>query len=147
MSYPSPEGPRWTGLSVNPLPIAEAHAFLADERAGGVCVFVGTARRWTEGQETVSLDYEAYETMAATELARLVTEAMSRWPVVRGVALHRLGPVAAGEGSVVVGAACPHRAEAFAACRWLLDTLKSEAPIWKREVFANGETAWVEPQG
>ena len=133
MPYPEPFDSRWIGLAEDPLPLAEAHRFLINERAGGVCVFTGVVRRWTDGVETPNLSYEAYEKMAKAELERLVGEAESFWPVVRLVLLHRLGEVPAGEPSVLVGVACQHRAEAFDACRWLIDALKEDVPIWKTE--------------
>jgi len=133
MPYSEPSESRWIGLAEDPLPLAEAHRFLIDERAGGVCVFTGVVRRWTDDVETQQLSYEAYETMAQAELECLADEATSRWPVVRLVLLHRLGDVIAGEPSVLVGVACPHRAEAFEACRWLIDTLKVDVPVWKSE--------------
>ena len=138
MSYPESLESRWIGLAEDPLPFAKAHRFLIDERAGGVCVFTGVVRRWTDGVETPSLSYEAYEKMAQAELERLADGAESSWPVVRLVLLHRLGDVPAGEPSVLVGVACPHRAEAFEACRRLIDTLKADVPIWKSERNAEG---------
>lgn len=97
-------------------------------------MFVGTARRWTAGRETMRLVYEAYEPMAVAEMRRLAESAAERWPILRLVLVHRTGEVAIGEAAVVVGVACPHRAEAFEACRWLIDTLKAEVPIWKKEI-------------
>ena len=123
----------WTGLTEAVLDANSVHTFLRDERAGGVVVFVGASRRWTAGRETDLLTYDAYAAMAEAELSRLATGAAERWGAVRVVALHRLGDVPPPEASVIVGAACPHRAEAFAACRWLIETLKSEVPIWKTE--------------
>ncbi|MEM6286592.1 MAG: molybdenum cofactor biosynthesis protein MoaE [Bacteroidota bacterium] len=129
----APDGPLWTGLTEAALDLASVHAFLADDRAGGVAVFVGASRRWTDGRETDLLTYEAYVPMAEVELVRLATEAAERWGAVRIVLVHRLGDVPPPEASVVAGVACPHRAEAFAACRWLIDTLKADVPIWKTE--------------
>jgi molybdopterin synthase catalytic subunit len=123
--------------------VAEVHRFLRDERAGGLCVFVGTTRRWTGEVETARLSYEAYEAMAAAELARLAEDATSRWPILRCVALHRLGVVEVGEASVVVGVSCEHRDAAFEAARWLIDTLKAEVPIWKQDLDAGGLSHWV----
>lgn len=143
MAYPPPNENRWVGLSADPLPVAEVHAFLRGERAGGVCVFVGTTRRWTGEAETEYLVYEAYEAMATAELHRLVDEAARRWPVLSCAVLHRLEAVAVTEASVIVGVACAHRDAAFAACRWLIDTLKTEVPIWKREAFGDGQSAWI----
>lgn len=130
---PPTDADRWTALSEDPLDLGAVHTFLADERAGGICVFVGTSRRWTDGVETDLLTYEAYGEMAEAELARLAEVAAARWGVVKVAVLHRTGAVPPPEASVVVGVACPHRAEAFEAARWLIDTLKASAPIWKTE--------------
>ena len=138
---------RWCALTAAPLPVGEAAAFLATPEAGGLALFVGITRQWTEGRETERLRYEAYEPMALAELGRLADEVTARWPVATCCLLHRLGEVPVAEASVVVGVATPHRAEAFAACRWLIDTLKERVPIWKREVFADGTEAWVAPRG
>ena len=129
----APSGTLWTGLTEAALDLASVHDFLANERAGGVSVFVGASRRWTDERETDLLTYEAYRPMAEAELARLATEAVERWGAVRVLVWHRLGAVPPPEASVVVGVACPHRAEAFAACQWLIDTLKADVPIWKTE--------------
>lgn len=125
----------WTKLADGPLAVAAAHEFLSDDRAGGACVFVGTTRRWTDGAETHALDYEAYRPMAEASLAALAAEAAERWGALRVVVLHRLGVVAPPEASVVVGVACAHRAPAFEAARWIIDTLKAETPIWKRDLL------------
>ena len=137
----------WCALQTDPLPVGEAASFLAVPEAGGLSLFIGTTRQWTNGQETRGLWYEAYEAMALAELERLADEAAERWPVVRCCLLHRLGEVPVAEASVIVGVATPHRAEAFAASRWLIDTLKERVPIWKRETFADGSEAWVRPMG
>lgn len=123
----------WTGLSAETLPVGSVYSFLQDGRAGGVCVFVGTSRRWTGSVETEALTYEAYPPMAEAELDRLARASADRWDAFRVVVLHRTGRVAPPDASVVVGVSCAHRAEAFEACRWLIDTLKHEVPIWKTE--------------
>ena len=128
-----PDGHRWTGLLDGPLPISDVHRFLRCDRAGGSCVFVGTARRWTAGVETDLLTYEAYAPMAEAELDRLAAQAEARWDVVRVAVLHRVGPVPPPEASVIVAVASPHRVDAFDASRWLIDTLKTDVPIWKSE--------------
>ena len=127
-------GAVWTALSRQPLALDTVHAFLADERAGGTCVFVGTTRRWTDGAETTALEYEGYHPMAEASLASLAAQALERWDAARVVVLHRLGVVPLAQASVVVGVACAHRAEAFEAARWLIDTLKDSTPIWKRDL-------------
>lgn len=143
-------GRRWLRLQDAPLDLAAALDFLKAPRAGGVCLFTGTTRQWTEedegrARETLRLDYECYRPMALKELAGLSEEAERRWPdLERVVILHRLGTVPVAEASVAVGTATPHRAEAFESARFLIDTLKKQIPIWKRENFADGQTEWVE---
>ena len=130
---PPESGDVWTGLTEHPLPVLAVHEFLADERAGGTAVFVGTTRRWTDGAETVALDYHAYPAMAEASLRALAEGARQRGGV-KVVALHRVGVVLPTEASVVVGVACAHRDAAFRACRGLIDRLKSDTPIWKRDL-------------
>lgn len=138
------ENHRWLLLQHEPLDVGTAFTFLQTPKAGGIDLFVGATRQWTAGKETVRLEYDCYEAMALKEMERLAEEAQARWPVERVCLLHRLGIVPPAEASVVVGAATPHRADAFAACRFLIDTLKQQVPIWKREVYADGSTEWVE---
>lgn len=127
-----------------PIDVGAAFAFLADPGAGGLDLFVGTTRRWTGDAETVALSYECYAPMAMKEMRRLIAEAMARWPVVRACLWHRLGTVPVAEASVLVGVATPHRADAFEACRFLIDRLKRQVPIWKRETYADGRMEWVQ---
>ncbi|SHK46329.1 molybdenum cofactor biosynthesis protein MoaE [Rhodothermus profundi] len=134
----------WLRLLHEPLPIAEAVSFLQVPEAGGLSLFLGTTRRWTDQRETLSLFYEAYEAMALGEMRRLADEACRQWPVCRLCLWHRLDEVPVCEISVLVGVATPHRAEAFAACRFLIDTLKRQVPIWKRETLSDGQNIWVE---
>jgi molybdopterin synthase catalytic subunit len=99
----------------------------------------------TDGRQTVALDYEAYEDMAQRRLSELETEARQRWPVIECIVVHRLGHVPIGEASVAIAVSTPHRGDAFAACQWLIDSLKRDVPIWKREQWADGTTEWVHP--
>ena len=134
-------------LTGEPLAVAAAVAFVTDGRAGGVSVFLGTSRaeRREDGADLVALDYDAYAEMAGGQLADLARRARARWPVVKLALLHRTGRVALGEPSVVVAVSTPHRGEAFEACRWLIDTLKAEVAVWKREVWSDGTASWVDP--
>lgn len=145
----------WIAIREAPLSLEEVSEFLRIEEAGGVYIFLGTTRRWTETgeraadgeavrRETVLLEYECYKPMALKEMHRLVDEAFTRWPVRRACLLHRIGEVPLREISVIAGIAAPHRADAFAACRYLIDTLKTRAPIWKKEHFVDGDSRWVE---
>ena len=135
--------PVWIALQHAPLAVHEAYAFLQTPGAGGLALFVGTTRRWTDGKETLQLEYEAYRPMAVQEMQRLATHARARWPLLKVCLLHRLGVVPITEASVIVGTAAAHRDAAFASCRFLIDTLKRQVPIWKREHFADGTTEWI----
>lgn len=111
--------------------------------AGGVVTFTGVVRDNARGKRVRALEYDAYPEMAESELARIAAETQRRWPG-SGVALvHRIGALEIGECSVAVVVACPHRAEAFEACRYAIDTLKTTVPIWKKERYEDGEE-WVE---
>ena len=131
-------------LSENPLDVGAAFEAVQTPAAGGVAIFAGTTRQWTDGRETARLDYESYGPMALKEMHRLADEAAARWPVEKLCLWHRLGAVPPAEPSVVIAVATPHRAAAFDACRFLIDALKEQVPIWKREVYADGQTEWVE---
>jgi molybdopterin synthase catalytic subunit len=116
-------------------------------RCGAVALFLGTVRDLTGGQVTTHLDYEAYPPMAEKELARIEAEARRRWPVGAIALVHRLGRLGVGEISVAVAVSCPHRADAFAACRYAIDALKESVPIWKKENAPDGQSDWVHPEG
>ena len=122
---------------------------VAVDGAGGALVtFVGIVRADAcAGQRVRALDYEAHREMAERQLGRLVDEAKRRWPLDTVRIQHRLGIVEAGEASVVVAVAAPHRAEAYAASQFLIEHLKREVPIWKRELYDDGTSQWVEPHG
>lgn len=124
-----------------PLPPAEA----APSRGGGLCTFTGITRPelHAEHGQLQSLDYDAYRPMAKRTMETLAAEASGRWPCHRIVMHHAVGDVPVGTASVFISVDSDHRADAFAACRWLIDTLKEQVPIWKRERWADG-TTWVE---
>ncbi|RAW01041.1 molybdenum cofactor biosynthesis protein MoaE [Pseudochryseolinea flava] len=110
--------------------------------AGAVNVFIGTVRNNANGKNVVWLEYEAYETMAVNEIRKIIDDASHRWPLLGWAVSHRIGTLKPGEVSVVVAVASPHRRESFEACQYIIDTLKANAPIWKKEVFEDGEE-WV----
>ena len=112
---------------------------------GAVVTFLGTVRDLTGERVTVALDYEAYPGMAAKKLAEIEADTRARWPVGYIMLVHRLGRLDIGDVSVAVAVSCPHRADAFAACRHAIDRLKELVPIWKREHWADGTTEWVHP--
>jgi molybdopterin synthase catalytic subunit len=113
--------------------------------AGAIVLFLGTTRELTAGRQTVALSYEAYREMAERRLAELESEARRRWPVIQCMIVHRLGVVPPTESSVAIAVSTPHRADAFAAGQWLIDSLKADVPIWKREQYSDGTTEWVHP--
>jgi molybdopterin synthase catalytic subunit len=125
------------------------HASVTDRvrsnRAGAVCTFLGTVRELTGSRRTVALSYEAYPEMALKKLTEIESEARRRWPVIDLALVHRVGQLDLGDVSVVVAVSCPHRQDAFEACRWLIDTLKEVVPIWKKENWADGTQEWVHP--
>lgn len=118
-----------------------------DPALGAIVTFVGVTR--DESHPTHGslkyLAYEAYDSMARSQLMKLAGIAIERREAGRVAIVHRVGAVPPGDPSVVIGVACAHRAEAFEACRWLIDTIKRDVPIWKKDVFADGETRWVQP--
>ena len=112
---------------------------------GGVVLFLGTVRDLTGEKVTVALDYEAYPGMAEKKMAEIEADTRSRWPVGEIAIVHRLGHLEVGDVSVAIAVSCPHRAQAFEACRHAIDRLKELVPIWKKENWADGSTEWVHP--
>jgi len=110
---------------------------------GALCLFVGVVRNENRGRSVVRLEYQAYEEMALPLMQQIARETRERFPVTAVRLVHRLGSLAIGEASVAVAVASPHRAEAFAACRFAIDTLKAQVPIWKKELYADG-SAWLD---
>lgn len=125
-------------LSTAVIPSAEALEEIKSATDGAVCVFDGIVRDNTRGRQTLFLDYEAYEEMALSQMRSLAAEALAKFAIRDVALLHRLGRLEVGETSVLIVVASAHRAAAFDACRWLIDTLKKTVPIWKKEHFADG---------
>ena len=113
--------------------------------AGATVLFIGSTRRMTGERETVFLSYESYQEMALKKMEQLGQEAADRWSIQGCAMTHRIGEVPLGEASVAVAVSAAHREEAFAAARWLIDTLKEVVPIWKQEHWADGTDQWVHP--
>ncbi|MBA2724674.1 MAG: molybdenum cofactor biosynthesis protein MoaE, partial [Actinobacteria bacterium] len=117
---------------------------------GGIAVFIGTVRSSAaaeghDGDDVIELDYEAHRELADERLEAICAKAGDRWDVRSAVAIHRIGTCALGEPTVVIACGAPHRKDALEACRWIIDTVKSSVPIFKREVYEDG-TAWVSPE-
>ena len=139
-----PKSGDWVGVGTAPLPVEAAWRWAILPGCGGIVTFCGTVRDHSEGRPGVtSLEYEAYVEQVAPRLTRVAAAARERWGEIgRLVLLHRVGRLEVGEVSVVVVASTPHRAEAFAAAQFCIDTLKHTVPIWKRETWSGG-TDWT----
>jgi len=118
-------------------------ASVTDPGTGGIVVFEGVVRDNARGKQIRYLEYDVYPEMAVQQIREILAEAESRWHVHRVAVAHRIGRLEIGEASVIIVVATPHRSEAFEACRYIIDTLKTTVPIWKKEVATNGEE-WVE---
>ncbi|WP_448570470.1 molybdenum cofactor biosynthesis protein MoaE [Trichothermofontia sp.] len=131
-------------ITFAPLSLSEVYELAVDPASGAVVVMSGTVRDHTDGKAVVSLEYQAYEPMALRVFAQIAADLRQQWPMVNRVVIyHRTGHLTIGETSVLVAVSCPHRAEAFAACQYAIDTLKHNAPIWKKEHWADGASTWV----
>jgi len=131
-------------LSDRPLEVGAVVARVAGPGMGGIVTFVGAVRDRARGRDIRHLEYEAYPEMALREMEKIADEVARRWPESRVAIAHRTGHLEIGELAVVIVVAAPHRAEAFEACRFSIDTLKETVPIWKKEFASDGEY-WVEP--
>ena len=140
---------RWRGDDVKELihSVIAVDALVAEVQSperGGTCVFVGTVRN---DADVTGIEYSAYDDMAKAEIQRILGEAREQWPEVRVALRHRLGLIPAGEASIAIAAAAPHRGDAFAACRFVIEEVKKRLPIWKKEMYADGRSTWVDPSG
>ena len=126
--------------SLDPMAIAQGIRSDAD---GALVLFQGIVREHSRGKQVRALVYEAYGSMAGKQMEDLAEEARRRWPISGVAVVHRIGTLAVGEVSVVIAVAASHRGEAFDACEWLIDELKHTVPIWKKEVYTEGE-AWID---
>lgn len=129
-------------LTAAPLELSRVVDAVKGHAFGGLVTFSGAVRDQTKGRRVLRLEYEAYPPMALKKLEEIAAEAAARWPGARVAIHHRVGTLLPGELAVVIAAAAPHRKEAFRACEHAIERLKQDVPIWKREVFEDGEV-WV----
>lgn len=129
-------------LTADPIDVASALKYVQSDQAGAIDLFLGIVRDNTQTRAVDHLEYEAYGRMAISEMQKIADEAHRRWPMLRYVIIHRTGTLRIGEAAVLIAVATPHRADAFDACRFIIDTIKQTVPIWKKEIFTDGEV-WV----
>ena len=134
-------------LSTDPLDLPALRKEASHPHAGAVAVFEGTVRNHHEGRDVLHLEYEAHDPVAGREGRRIVDEASERFGLDYASAVHRVGKLEIGESAVIVVVSAPHRAEAFDACRFIIDEIKQRVPIWKKEFYADGSSGWVGCEG
>lgn len=134
---------RFFELTTDPIDITSVARRVVPPECGATVTLDGYVRQFTKGRETLYLEYEAYEPMAMKEMAKLIEAAHEQFEISNIGIVHRVGKLEIGETSVVISVAAPHRESAFAACEWLIRELKRTVPIWKKEVYADGEE-WIE---
>ena len=129
-------------LSHHDLSLSVVAPLVESEAAGGTCIFIGTVRNATKGKVVLSLEFEAYEPMAILEMQKIAITILEKWPVGKVAIHHRIGDLKIGEIPVIIAVSAAHRQAAFEACQFCIDTLKETVPIWKKEIFEDGEV-WV----
>ena len=136
-----------TYVTRTPISLDSLLTEVAHGDCGGTCVFLGTVRNGPDEQGVTAIEYSAYEDMVDAEFGRLLADARARWPEARIAVRHRLGTIPVGEASIAIVAAAPHRAQAFEACRYVIEGVKQRIPVWKKELRVDGSEVWVDPAG
>jgi molybdopterin synthase catalytic subunit len=131
-----------TEITDKPIDVHKIIKAVESDDAGALNVFIGTVRSKTSGKKVVRLDYEAYEPMAKKEIEKIVQLATKKWGIKKWAVSHRVGTLTVGEVAVVVAISTAHRKESFEACQFIINSLKQTVPIWKKEIFEDGEE-WV----
>ena len=134
-------------LTRSPISLDALLAEVSSPACGGTCVFLGTVRNGPDEHGVTAIEYSAYEAMVEAEFGRLLDDARGRWREARIAVRHRLGTIPVGEASIAIVAAAPHRAQAFEACRYVIEEVKRRVPVWKKELRVDGSEVWVDPSG
>ena len=129
-------------ITSEPLSIQACAEWVMSDQCGGIDVFIGTVRDHTKNKKVLRLEFEAFEAMAISEMGKIARQIAEKWPVHKVLVHHRTGSLLPGEIAVIIAVSAAHRDAAFDACRYAIDTLKQTVPIWKKEVFEDGEV-WV----
>jgi molybdopterin synthase catalytic subunit len=130
-------------ISDKPIDVQACIDAAQSERAGAIDVFIGMVRNHNNAKEVVRLEFETYDIMAIKKMEELANQARERWNIEKIVMIHRKGVLQVGDVAVVIAVSTPHRVASFEACQWLIDTLKTVVPIWKKEIYESGEE-WLE---
>ena len=131
-------------ITFAPLDLQQVYQLADDGANGAIALFSGMVRNQTDGLPVIALEYQAYEPMALAVFKQIAAEIRKTWPDISHIVIHhRTGKLTIGEISVLIAIGSPHRSEAFAACQYAIDTLKHNAPIWKKEHWKDGSTSWV----
>lgn len=133
-------------IAAEPIVEQELKAGLLDKRAGAIATFEGLIRNHNDGRSVLKLEYEAYEALAVKEAERILQECRQLYPIINVTCVHRVGILQIGDMAVWVGVSAAHRAEAFEACRFVIDQVKLRLPIWKKEHYTDGSAEWVNCQ-
>lgn len=139
------EGAVVAEVSSSPIDVARWISYVATPRAGAIVTFLGTVREFTGDKQTRELEYEAYHDMAGRKLREIAELARVRFDLTRVAVVHRIGKLSIGEVSVLIAVSSPHRAQAFDGCRFIIEAIKRDVPIWKKEVWVDGSYEWVHP--
>lgn len=129
-------------ISFSSLNVSDCIDWVMSPQSGGIDVFIGTIRDASKGKRVLALEFETYEVMALKEMNKIAEQAFEKWPLQKILIDHRTGRLHVGEIAVIIAVAAAHRDAAFQACRYIIDTLKQTVPIWKKEIFEDGEV-WV----
>lgn len=132
----------WLEVTAESLDVASAYDFVVVPGSGAVSLFVGTVRNHVDGRSVRHLEYAGYPEMAESILSDIAGKAFEQWALGRLVVRHRLGILQPGEASVIISLSSPHRREAFEACRFVIEQIKKDLPVWKKEHFADGGVLW-----
>ena len=130
-------------ITIEPIDVSALEATVAHHGAGATVTFVGTVRDHNEGKDVTGIDYEVHDDLARAVLARISNEVSAQWPESRLACVHRAGKLELGEASVAICVATPHRAEAFDACRFVIERIKQDLPVWKKEFHPDGSHTWA----
>lgn len=129
-------------ISFSSLNVSDCIDWVMSPQSGGIDVFIGTVRDASKGKRVLALEFETYDVMALKEMKKIAEQAFEKWPLQKILIDHRTGRLHVGEIAVIIAVAAAHRDAAFQACRYIIDTLKQTVPIWKKEIFEDGEV-WV----